>query len=51
MVGCGVLCFGLVVFVGDEMVGVIMLGMFFFMLQVGIGLVLIDSDVGIEDGQ
>ncbi|REA84270.1 glycine cleavage system protein T [Mycobacterium tuberculosis] len=51
MVGRGVLRPGLAVLVGDETVGVITSGTFSPTLQVGIGLALIDSDAGIEDGQ
>ncbi|PRH92400.1 glycine cleavage system protein T [Mycobacterium tuberculosis variant pinnipedii] len=51
MVGRGVLRPGLAVLVGDETVGVTTSGTFSPTLQVGIGLALIDSDAGIEDGQ
>ncbi|REO52302.1 glycine cleavage system aminomethyltransferase GcvT [Mycobacterium tuberculosis] len=51
MVGRGVLRHGLAVLVGDETVGVTTSGTFSPTLQVGIGLALIDSDAGIEDGQ
>lgn len=42
---------GLAGLVGDETVGVTTSGTFSPTLQVGIGLALIDSDAGIEDGQ
>ncbi|WP_041181182.1 glycine cleavage system aminomethyltransferase GcvT [Mycobacterium canetti] len=51
MVGRGVLRPGLAVLVGDETVGVTTSGTFSPTLQVGIGLALIDSDAGVEDGQ
>ncbi|CCK64374.1 Putative aminomethyltransferase GcvT (glycine cleavage system T protein) [Mycobacterium canettii CIPT 140070017] len=51
MVGRGVLRPGLAVLVGDETVGVTTSGTFSPTLQAGIGLALIDSDAGVEDGQ
>jgi aminomethyltransferase len=51
MVGRGVLRPGLTVLVGDTPVGVTTSGTFSPTLQVGIGLALIDTDAGVEDGQ
>ncbi|HTX96602.1 MAG TPA: glycine cleavage system aminomethyltransferase GcvT [Mycobacterium sp.] len=51
MVGRGVLRPGLTVLVGDKAVGVTTSGTFSPTLQVGIGLALIDTDAGVDDGQ
>jgi aminomethyltransferase len=51
MVGRGVLRPGLTVLAGDTHVGVTTSGTFSPTLQVGIGLALIDTDAGIDDGQ
>ncbi|OSC41820.1 glycine cleavage system protein T [Mycobacterium decipiens] len=51
MVGRGVLRPGLSVLAGDTTVGVTTSGTFSPTLQAGIGLALIDSDAGVEDGQ
>ncbi len=51
MVGRGVLRPGLTVLAGDKPVGVTTSGTFSPTLQVGIGLALIDSGAGIDDGQ
>jgi len=51
MVGRGVLRAGLTVLAGDTPVGVTTSGTFSPTLQVGIGLAMIDTDAGIEDGQ
>ena len=53
MIGRGVLRPGLTVLAGDtpQTVGVTTSGTFSPTLQVGIGLALIDTDAGIEDGQ
>ncbi len=51
MVGRGVLRPGLTVRAGDSTVGVTTSGTFSPTLQVGIGLALIDSDAGVEDGR
>ncbi|MCV7381052.1 glycine cleavage system protein T [Mycobacterium alsense] len=51
MVGRGVLRPGLTVLAGDRPVGVTTSGTFSPTLQAGIGLALIDTDAGIEDGQ
>jgi aminomethyltransferase len=51
MVGRGVLRPGLTVLAGETPVGVTTSGTFSPTLQVGIGLALIDTDAGIEDGQ
>ena len=51
MVGRGVLRPGLAVRAGDTDIGVTTSGTFSPTLQVGIGLALVDTDAGIEDGQ
>ncbi|WP_242660955.1 glycine cleavage system aminomethyltransferase GcvT [Mycobacterium alsense] len=51
MVGRGVLRPGLTVLAGDRPVGVTTSGTFSPTLQTGIGLALIDTDAGIEDGR
>jgi aminomethyltransferase len=51
MIGRGVLRPGLTVLVGDKPAGVTTSGTFSPTLQVGIGLALIDTDAGVEDGQ
>ncbi|WP_420866146.1 glycine cleavage system aminomethyltransferase GcvT [Mycobacterium alsense] len=51
MVGRGVLRPGLTVLAGDRPVGVTTSGTFSPTLQAGIGLALIDTDAGIEDGR
>jgi aminomethyltransferase len=51
MVGRGVLRPGLTVLAGDTPVGVTTSGTFSPTLQVGIGLALIDTDAGIDDGR
>jgi len=51
MVGRGVLRPGLTVLAGNTPVGVTTSGTFSPTLQVGIGLALIDTDAGVEDGQ
>ncbi|OBF87165.1 glycine cleavage system protein T [Mycobacterium sp. 852002-51163_SCH5372311] len=51
MVGRGVLRPGLTVLAGDAPVGVTTSGTFSPTLQIGIGLALIDTDAGVEDGQ
>jgi len=51
MVGRGVLRPGLTVLAGDTPVGVITSGTFSPTLQAGIGLALVDTDAGVEDGQ
>ncbi|HEY3995459.1 MAG TPA: glycine cleavage system aminomethyltransferase GcvT [Mycobacterium sp.] len=51
MVGRGVLRPGLTVLAGDKPAGVTTSGTFSPTLQVGIGLALIDTDAGVEDGQ
>ena len=51
MVGRGVLRPGLTVLAGETPVGVTTSGTFSPTLQVGIGLALIDTDAGVEDGQ
>jgi len=51
MVGRGVLRPGLTVLAGDAPVGVTTSGTFSPTLQLGIGLALIDTDAGVEDGQ
>jgi aminomethyltransferase len=51
MVGRGVLRPGLTVLAGETPVGVTTSGTFSPTLQVGIGLALIDTDAGIDDGQ
>jgi len=51
MIGRGVLRPGLTVLVGDKPAGITTSGTFSPTLQVGIGLALIDTDAGVEDGQ
>jgi aminomethyltransferase len=51
MVGRGVLRPGLTVLASDTPVGVTTSGTFSPTLQVGIGLALIDTDAGIDDGR